>query len=117
MLRKMTFVRSLLLLSILTAISGCKSVTIPDTEWCGDMGNDGASCYHTIAPDSRQVTKAAWDAERVGMLCTKAETFASWKNLIEKLCHVSKDCDYQTQKRLTAFFDRSEVVATSARPH
>lgn len=91
----------------LIALTGCKSVSIPDTEWCGDMGPDGAVCVHTLKPDTRDVSKEAWDIEREGMLCTQSSSFAVWKIIIEKLCYETKDCNYEQVK---TFLEKTQHV-------
>ncbi len=79
------------------------------------MGASGADCYHTLTPETRELTKAEWDTERFGMVCTKADTFADWKAAIEKLCNKTGICDYQTQASLIAFFERVKVVLEVSR--
>lgn len=96
-----------LLLAMTVLFSGCVSVDIPDSEWCGDMGVGGATCYHTLSPAQRDIPKAAWDVEREGMICTQSATFASWKGIIEKLCHETKDCNYQQVK---AFLEKASSL-------
>lgn len=84
----------------------CTKVHIDDIEFCGDMGPDGATCFHTLTDQPRDLTKEAWDSERFGQFCTKSEGFASLKKALEQLCHVSKDCDYKSKAQMTAFFER-----------
>jgi hypothetical protein len=84
-------------------LTSCKSVTIPDEEWCADMGVLGATCFHTLSPASRDIAKPDWDVVREGMLCTVSDSFAANKDVIEKLCHETNDCDYQS---VTKFFAR-----------
>ena len=91
----------------LFALTGCKSVMIPDTEWCGDMGPDGATCVHTLSSATRDIAKPQWDIEREGMLCTQSSSFAAWKVIIEQLCHESSDCNYQ---QVTAFLDKTQTM-------
>lgn len=93
---------SLLFLALI--LQGCKSVPIPDTEWCADRGQGGSSCFHTLSAGMRMDTKEQWDLEREGMLCTKSTSFGDWKQIIEKLCHETADCDYQA---VTSFLDRA----------
>lgn len=100
--------RTLYLSLFILTISACTQVSIKDSEWCGDFGPLGASCFHVTSEGKRQVVKPQWDAERFGMLCTKAENFAEWKAIIEKLCHVTKKCDWQTKQAIAAFFARVE---------
>jgi hypothetical protein len=93
------------------ALSGCGHVTIKDAEWCGDMGDDGASCFHTLTDDTRDLPKAEWDKERFGSVCTKSENFANMKTAIEELCHKAKGlCTYETRKKLNAFFEHTDQL-------
>jgi hypothetical protein len=78
------------------------------------MGEDGASCFHTLTTDSRDLTKAEWDSLRFGMACTKADTFGDWKANIEKLCNKTGICDYATEASLNAFFNRVETHSSRA---
>lgn len=68
------------------------------------MGSLGASCFHTLTTETRDVRPGAWDDERFGMVCTQAQTFADWKKVIEKLCSISGRCDYKTKQQIKAFF-------------
>jgi hypothetical protein len=73
------------------------------------MGFQGAACFHTLIEEKRDVPKDQWDDERFGQICEKADVFADWKSVIEKLCSLSGDCDYQTKKNLKKFFERVEL--------
>lgn len=52
---------------------------------------------------------------RFGQICTNdppdqaGATFADWKGVIEKLCSLSGDCDYQTKVKIESFFDRTDT--------
>ena len=85
-----------LVLIIALTISGCAAVTIHDIEICGDEGFQGATCDHTLTTATRDVQKAAWDAERVGMLCMKSSDFAGLKADAEQLCNDDENCTYST---------------------
>lgn len=87
--------------------SGCAQVKIKDSEWCGDVGELGASCFHTLSDRERDIPKDDWDKDRVGMLCTSSETFENWQTAIEQLCHETKHCTYDVQEQITAFFRRA----------
>lgn len=50
------------------------------------MGESGASCFHTLSATTRDIAKPDWDKERVGKICTAAESFANLKASILKLC-------------------------------
>lgn len=69
------------------------------------MGPDGATCNHFLKEEPRDITKEAWDLERFGMICEKAEVFADWKADIEKLCSNNKKCTYDGQA-LTALVEK-----------
>jgi predicted phage-related endonuclease len=91
--------------------AGCAQVHVKDGEWCGDAGEDGASCFHTLTEETRDVEKKQWDEERLGMLCTRSENFANWKTAIEQLCNKMKGlCTYETREMLQDFFNRVEKV-------
>jgi hypothetical protein len=64
------------------------------------MGSLGASCFNTLSDQSRDIEKAEWDAERLDMVCTKAEYFANWKAAILKLCKKTKICSYEVMRAL-----------------
>jgi hypothetical protein len=71
------------------------------------MGQQGASCFNTISDNSRDIEKDEWDKERFGMLCTKAESFANWKQAILKLCKLAgKRCKYDVKKKIIKFNDK-----------
>lgn len=106
---KISFVLGLLLLS------GCASVRIPDTEWCGDMGSEGAACFHTLTDESRDIPKAEWDDFRFGQVCTTANDFASIKSALEKLCSMAgKRCKYYVKQVLAGMEAKMLVVQARA---
>lgn len=78
------------------------------------MGSQGASCFHTLTTETRDIPKAQWDDMRFGQICTNdpqgrtGETFADWKLVIQKLCKATKKCDYKTTKKLESFFLKVE---------
>lgn len=85
----------------LLLLSGCASVQIPDTEWCGDMGSEGAACFHTLTDESRDIPKPEWDNERFGQVCTTPNDFASIKSALEKLCSMAgKRCRYYVKQAI-----------------
>lgn len=79
------------------------------------MGPLGASCFHTLSDDTRDLDKATWDQVRVGQVCTEAASFANWKAAILKLCKVTHGCTYEEKQRLITFVDRVEARARVAR--
>lgn len=91
------------------AVTSCARVVIKDAEWCGDVGT-GAICFFTLSTGSREINEEEWDVERVGQVCTKSDNFANWKSAIEQLCHETKLCSYEDQKKIDEFFNRVEHV-------
>lgn len=97
-------------------LTSCGTVQIQDWEWCGDLGSLGASCFHSLSDEQRDIPKDVWDNMRFGQICTAdppdqmGATFADLKATIEKLCSVSGKCDYQTKKKLETFFHNSELI-------
>jgi hypothetical protein len=89
---------ALLILSVLI-FSACGRVQIKNSEWCGDMGELGASCFNTLSSESRDIPKDRWDQERFGQVCTKGESFTDLKSALEKLCFMTKRCT-QAQKKI-----------------
>jgi len=85
----------------------CARVPVKDTEWCGDLAEQGAACFHTHNESQRRVPKAEWDKERKGMFCTKSDNFIEWQAIILKLCRASGNrCTFEDKKKIVAFFGR-----------
>ena len=98
----------------LLSLSSCSQVKIKDSEWCGDAGQFGASCFKTLSDNTRDIEKAKWDEERFGMICTKAENFADWKASILKLCQMAgKRCKYDVKNKVIRFNERVESFSKS----
>lgn len=96
--------KNLSILFLLILVSSCgKNVKIDNNEWCGDLGEYGASCTKMLSEEQRELTKEEWDIERVGMLCGKAEAFANLKEVIQKLCVKNKKCEYEKIQQATRF--------------
>lgn len=92
--------RILFLCAAINLIGSCTSIEIfkvkvPNTEWCGDMGSEGAYCFNTLFPLEREISKEDWDKERLGMLCTTADSFSEMKKAILKLCRTNKRCKFE----------------------
>ncbi len=103
--------RNLFALSLLL-LSGCAHVAIPNTEWCGDMGSEGASCFHTLTDDARDLTKEQWDTERFGQVCTTLNDFAAMKTSLEQLCSMAgRRCSYYARKALRNLQARAYIFA------
>lgn len=79
------------------------------------MGSAGASCFHTLSDESRDIDKSTWDEERFGMVCTKAENFANWKAAILKLCKASHGCTYEDRRMINEFAARVQSRLELAR--
>lgn len=67
------------------------------------MGQLGASCFHTLTDDEREISLPEWEEERFGMMCAKASDFASWKATLQKLCSLTKRCTYEEKKMILDF--------------
>lgn len=81
----------------------CGKVKIKDSEFCGDMGPEGATCFRLLSDESRTLTASEWEQERFGMICSKSKAFLNFKTSILKLCNITKRCTYeqrQTAKKL-----------------
>lgn len=91
-------------------LSSCAKVNIADSEWCGDLGSAGASCFNTLSETQRDISKEAWDKERVGWLCSKPETFADWQATILKLCKASKRCTFEDKKVIFNFIQNVDEI-------
>ncbi len=98
----------------------CGKVEIKDSEWCGDLGEYGATCYKMLSQKKRELDKLSWDEERFGMICGKAEAFSDLKQAIEKLCYKNKNCEYEKIEQATKFlqglvneFDSNKVTKIS----
>lgn len=73
---------------------------ISDSEWCGDKGALGASCFHTLSDEARDLDKDEWDELRFGQVCTPSATLAEWKAAILKLCKATRACSFQERRLL-----------------
>lgn len=94
-------------------ISSCGKVTIQDNEWCGDIGNYGATCSTMLSNKVRELDKVSWDEERFGMICGKPEAFADLKQAIQKLCYKNKKCQYEQLEKITRFIKEIENEVAS----
>jgi hypothetical protein len=91
-------------------LSSCAKVRIKDSQWCGDLGESGAACFNTLSDNYREISKNEWDQKRVGMICTKPQTFADWKAAIINLCNSTKRCTYSDKRILFHFIDNVEYI-------
>lgn len=92
-------------LLFLLSLSAC-SLKIKDQEWCGDMGSEGATCFHTLTDETRDIPKDEWDNERFGQLCTSSDNFADLKKIILKVCSRYK-CNVAVKQQLLKFAERT----------
>ena len=114
--------KKLIILALLSMTS-CAHVPINDHEWCGDEGSLGATCFHFLTAQTRDLDKETWDNMRFGQICTNdpegqlGATFADIKATIEKLCSISKGaCVYPpTSTSIRAFFQRVEEFQAAQR--
>ena len=91
------------LLCLTVLLSSCAEIKIKDSEFCGDKGRLGATCFKTLSGSTREIPLADWDVERFGMMCSSASTFSGWKSAIQKLCEYSGRCTYKTEERVKKF--------------
>ena len=75
-------------------LPNCTSVEIIDSEWCGDLGKEGALCTYTFSEvkADRELGYVEWEKERYGMVCTNPESFSNWKRSLLKLCEKTGKC-------------------------
>lgn len=94
-------------LALFVFLNGCAQIPIKNTEWCGDLGEFGASCFNTLSEDTRDISFEDWNKERFGMICTKAQNFSDWKAIILKLCSLHpKRCSYDDKKKVLIFNEK-----------
>jgi len=107
--------------SLIFSFAACGTVKIKDGEWCADRGPLGASCFHTLTDESRDIEKEVWDKiaigpdHRFGMVCSEPDNFANWKAAILKFCSRTKSCSYEFKKKVNEFSERVEAHGIQAR--
>lgn len=87
-------------------LTSCAKVEVKDSEFCGDMGVEGATCFHLLSENSRELTKPEWDQERFGMICGKAEAFSNLKTVALKLCAITRRCTFDEINGLIKLGDK-----------
>lgn len=102
-------------LILLFIVSGCSHVTVKDKEVCADLGYVGAHCAHTYTDTKRDIPKYEWDAERIGWMCTPAESFSDTEDSIDELCRITNKCDYETREIIQKYKDHIRPLAEEAR--
>ncbi len=113
-MRKQSLIVASLILSIF--VSSCARVQIKDSEWCGDKGEKGAKCFHTLTDAVRVVPKEQWDDERFGQICGSEAAFSEVYSELTQLCRVTKICTYEEKealKRLGKFL--TEIIEETRR--
>lgn len=105
-MKLLTMLKIAYVILFVSLLSSCSTVEVKDTEWCSDLGIQGAYCFNTLSTDSREVAKEEWDKERVGMLCTSSDDFAEWKAVILKLCrYAGRRCTYEDKIRIQTYLN------------
>lgn len=84
---------------LLFAISfGCARVEIRDGELCGDMGQDGAACFHTLSDAERDLTAPEWNVTRFGWICGSSQSISEMLAALEKLCSLTWRCSHEEKR-------------------
>ncbi len=108
--------RRLLFGLLLIATNSCGHVAVYDTEVIADLGSAGGYGVHTLTDQTRDISKAAWDKERVGYLCMSSTAFNDTETAIDQLCkEFSGVCDYQTREAIAQAFFRVNHAVNKAR--
>lgn len=100
--------------------ASCGHVTVYDKEVCGDLGPVGAHCAHTLTDAKRDISKAAWDRERIGWLCMNATGYNDTETSLDQFCTTTNLCDFETKETLGMVKSRMRPVvkkALAARRH
>jgi len=104
-----------LLIKIALETTGCNSITIYDKEVCGDLGEYGAHCAHTLVDKKRDIPKAKWDKERVGYLCVSPRAYTDTETAIDQFCATNPNlCNYATREQVEAVKGRMRPVVKKA---
>jgi hypothetical protein len=104
-------------LSVAVINLSCAHYKVYDKEVCGDLGDYGAHCNHTLVDKPRDIPKAQWDRERVGMLCLTSEGFNDTETVIDQFCQDNPRCDFVTRESLRAAISRVRGVIQYAQPY
>ena len=94
--------KPLLIISFLISTS-CAQVKIKNSQFCGDLGEDGAHCNKTLTVEPKDFPKAEWDAMRFGWICQPPQAFADQKTALQALCK-RNNCSYEDQQAMDNFF-------------
>lgn len=108
--------RTLLLIVLAISLEGCAhqgSLKVYDREFCGDLGSAGAYCKHAFIPGKRDVAQPAWDKERIGMICMKAEAENDIEVELDQAC-TELTCTYEQREELRQASVRYKTVKAKA---
>jgi hypothetical protein len=84
------------------------------------MGSQGATCFHFLTNEVRDIPKAQWDNMRFGQICTNdpaddlGATFSDWKKTIEDLCSLHDNCDYQVRAAMELLNQKINALKSSS---
>lgn len=95
-------------LLLLVLCSGC-AIPIQEESFYTDKGPDGAVITHFFDPSYQDISKAAWDSMREGMVCMSASAIGDLKAEIEQLCSRTA-CDEKTVQTFREAFARVHDV-------
>lgn len=98
----------------LVGLTSCGHITVYDREVCGDLGAAGAHCAHTLTDKKRDISKLAWDRQRVGMLCMSSQAYTDAETAIDQFCNIYPVCDFKTREELRAALARVKHVIWKA---
>lgn len=86
-------------------LASCGSIRLSDHEWCGQLPDGSASCFHTFSEEERDIPREEWDALRLseGMICGRPDAYAEFKAALLKLCRISRRCSYADREAIRRF--------------
>jgi hypothetical protein len=93
---------------------GCATYKVYNKEVCGDLGPYGAHCNQTLKEKTRDIPKAQWDKDRVGMLCMSSQGFTDTETVIEQMCAENPKCTYHERIEIEKAVKRVRGVAIRA---
>ena len=91
----------LLLMLLLTVIVSCKTLDVKDAEFCGNLGEDGAHCNHTLVQAPRDLTADEWKIQSIGWLCMDSQDFTNTETALDQACQLLQ-CTYEEKQTLDA---------------
>lgn len=133
MLTRLLFLSSLVLALL---VSGCKTISIPNTEICAVAGvmSAGANCVETLTDNTREMTldqfleflepqEVVKDAttgktirpERGAAICQSAKDWNAMKTALEEACEKLGDaCTYDIRESLSKMTGAIEMLQSKA---